>query len=113
VHKRIRSAVKTVMFVSDKILCIVLTGHCYDTVVPNLHVPTEDESNNTKDRFYEELDCVFNPYALIFDTFLLVCIVLPSSVKSLKLYLNVTCCLKFSVVSMILTLVTFFIFKQL
>jgi hypothetical protein len=50
VHERIMSAVKMVEFVSRWCNIIVL----------NVHAPTEDKINDIKDRFYEELEQVFD-----------------------------------------------------
>jgi hypothetical protein len=52
-HHRITSAVKTVQTVNNMILYIVLKG-CYNTV-PNLHAPTKDKSDDSRDSSYEEL----------------------------------------------------------
>jgi hypothetical protein len=41
IHKGIISVVKRVEFISDR-MCITPTGQ-YDTVVPNVHPPTEDK----------------------------------------------------------------------
>jgi hypothetical protein len=38
---------------------IVLNGHWYDIIVLNVHAPSEEESNDSKDSFYEELEQVF------------------------------------------------------
>jgi hypothetical protein len=38
---------------------IKLRGHLYDTVVLNVRAQTEDKSDDTKDSFYEVLECVF------------------------------------------------------
>jgi hypothetical protein len=62
VHKRIISAVKRVEFVSDRMSYIVLRGHWCDTIILNVHVPTEDKIEDMKDRFYEELDHVFDKF---------------------------------------------------
>jgi hypothetical protein len=32
------------------------------TTVLNLHAPTEDKIDDMKDRFYEELECVFDRF---------------------------------------------------
>jgi hypothetical protein len=55
IHKRIRSAVKRVEFVSDRMPYIILRGRWCNINVLNLHVPTEDKIVDIKDRFYEEL----------------------------------------------------------
>jgi hypothetical protein len=60
VHNRIISAVKRVEFVSDRISYITLKGRWCDTIVLNVHVPTEDKDNVIKDSFYEELEQVFD-----------------------------------------------------
>jgi hypothetical protein len=41
---------------------ITLSGHWFDIIVLNVHPPTEDKSDDTKDSFYEELECVFNQF---------------------------------------------------
>jgi hypothetical protein len=38
---------------------IGLKGHWCDIIVLNAHAPTEDESDDTNDRFYEEIEQVF------------------------------------------------------
>jgi hypothetical protein len=60
VHKRIISAGKRVMFVSDRLSYIILTGRWCNIVVLNVHAPTEDKIDDIKDRFYEELEQVFD-----------------------------------------------------
>jgi exonuclease III len=60
VHKRIMSAVKRVEFVSDRMSHIILRGRWCDIIVLNVHAPTEDRIGDIKDRFYEELEYVFD-----------------------------------------------------
>jgi hypothetical protein len=43
VHHRIISAIKTVEFVSDRMLSIVLRGHWSKIIVLNVHVPREEK----------------------------------------------------------------------
>jgi hypothetical protein len=50
VHKRIISAVKKVELVSDRMSPIAM----------NVHAPTENEADNEKECFYEELDLVLH-----------------------------------------------------
>jgi hypothetical protein len=57
VHYRILLAVKRVEFVSDWMSCIVLRGQWCDIVL-NVHVPSEEKSDDSKDRFYEKLEQV-------------------------------------------------------
>ena len=59
VQQRIVSAVKTVEFVSDRMLHIVLIGRWCNIIVLNVHAPSEEKSDNSKDSFYEELEQVF------------------------------------------------------
>jgi hypothetical protein len=59
VHHRIESAIKKVEFVSDRVSYIVLRGHCRNIIVLNVHAPSEDKSDDSKDSFYEELEHVF------------------------------------------------------
>ncbi|PNF20264.1 hypothetical protein B7P43_G15395 [Cryptotermes secundus] len=62
VHKRIVSAVKRVEFVSDRISYIKLKGRWCDIIVMNVHAPTEEKIDDIKDRFYEELEHVFDKF---------------------------------------------------
>ena len=40
VHRRIRSAVKKMEFITDRVSCITLKGRWCDIIVVNLHVPS-------------------------------------------------------------------------
>jgi hypothetical protein len=62
VHKRIISAVKRVEFVSDKMSYMILRGRWCDIIVLNVLAPTEDKTDDIKDRFYEELEQVFDKF---------------------------------------------------
>jgi hypothetical protein len=62
VHKRIISAVKRVEIVSDRMSYIILRGHWCHIIVLNVHAPTEDKTDDVKDSFYEELECVFDKF---------------------------------------------------
>jgi hypothetical protein len=53
VHNRIVSAVKRVEFFSDRISYITLKGRWCNTIVLNMHAPTEDKDDDIKDSFYE------------------------------------------------------------
>jgi hypothetical protein len=55
IHERIISAVKRFEFVSDRMSYIILRGCWHDIIVVNVHTPTEDKCDDTKDTFYEEL----------------------------------------------------------
>jgi hypothetical protein len=57
-----QSALKGVEFVSDRMPCTVLRGPWHHTFVLNVHPPTQDKTDNVKDNFYEELECVFNKF---------------------------------------------------
>ena len=56
VHHRIVSAVKRIEFVSDRVSYIVLRGRQCNTTVLNEHAPSEEKSDSSKDRFYDELE---------------------------------------------------------
>jgi hypothetical protein len=56
VHKRIISAFTRVEFVSDRISYVTLRGRWCDIIVLNVHTPTKDKCDDTKDSFYEELE---------------------------------------------------------
>jgi hypothetical protein len=53
VHYRIVriSAVERVEFLSDKVSYIVLRGLWYNIIVLNVHTPSEEKSDGSKDRF--------------------------------------------------------------
>jgi hypothetical protein len=51
VQHRIISAVKRVQFVSDRVSYTVLRGCCCNIIVLNVHEPSEEKSNDLKDRF--------------------------------------------------------------
>jgi hypothetical protein len=60
VHKRIIAAVKRVEFVSDRMSHLILRGHWCHIVVLNVYAPTENKTDDVKDRLYEELEHVFD-----------------------------------------------------
>jgi hypothetical protein len=62
VHKRIMSAVKRMEYVSDRMSYIILRGRWCNIIVLNVHGPTEDKIDYIKDRFYEELEQVFDKF---------------------------------------------------
>jgi hypothetical protein len=62
VHKRIISAVKRVMFVSDRMSYIILRSCWFHIIVLNVYAPTEDKIDYVKDRFYEELERIFDKF---------------------------------------------------
>jgi hypothetical protein len=41
---------------------IVLRGHWCNIIVLNVHAPSEEKSDESKDRFYEELEQFFNHF---------------------------------------------------
>jgi exonuclease III len=53
VFHRAISAFKTVEFVSDRMSHIVQRGCCCNIIVLNVHAPSEEESDDSKDSFYE------------------------------------------------------------
>jgi hypothetical protein len=59
-QKRIISGVKSVEFVSDSISFTIQCGHCCHVIVLNVHAQTEENIDDLKDSFYEELDCVLD-----------------------------------------------------
>jgi exonuclease III len=60
-QKTIISAVKRVEFVSDRMYIIPRSRLC-DTIVLNVHAQTEDKIDDMKDRFYEELEHLFDKF---------------------------------------------------
>jgi hypothetical protein len=59
VHQGIASAVKRIEFVSDRVLYIVLRGRWCNIIILNVHAPSEEKSDESKDTFYEGLEQVF------------------------------------------------------
>ena len=51
--------VNRVEFVSDGVSYIVLRGRWFNIIVLNVHVPSEEKSDESKDSFYEELEQFF------------------------------------------------------
>jgi hypothetical protein len=62
IHKRIILAVTALKFVSDRMSYIRLRGRWCNIIVLNVHAPTEDKIDYIKDRFYEELEQVFDKF---------------------------------------------------
>ena len=56
---RIASVVKRVEFVSDRVSYIVMRGRWCNIIVVNVHAPSEEKSDESKDSFYEELEQIF------------------------------------------------------
>jgi len=50
--------VKRVEFVSDRLSYIEVRGRWCNIIVVNVHAPSEEESDESKDSFYEELEPV-------------------------------------------------------
>jgi hypothetical protein len=61
-HKRIITAVKRVEFVSDRMSYIILRGRWCHIIVLNVHAQTEDKTDDVKDSFYEEMECMFHKF---------------------------------------------------
>ena len=62
VHHRLVSAVKKVEFVSDRMTYVVLRGRWCNIIVLNVHAPSKEKSDSSKDSFYEELEQVFDHF---------------------------------------------------
>ena len=54
------SAVKRVEFVRDTLSHIVLRGRWCDSIVVNVHAPSEETRDDSKDSSYEQLEQVFD-----------------------------------------------------
>jgi hypothetical protein len=57
------SAVKRVEFVSNRMSYIILRGCWYHVIGMNVLASTEDKTDDVKDSFYKELECVFDKFA--------------------------------------------------
>jgi hypothetical protein len=62
VHKRIISAVKRVLFVIVRMSYIILRGRWCHIIVLYVHAQTEDNTDDVKDSFYEQLERVFDKF---------------------------------------------------
>jgi hypothetical protein len=62
VRKRIVPAVRTVDFISDRMLYVTLRGRWCNSIVFNVHAPCEDKGDDVKDSFYEKLGHVFDQF---------------------------------------------------
>jgi len=62
VHRRLVLAVKRVEFVSDRLPYIVLRGRWHNIIVVNVHAPSEEKCDESRDSFYEELEQVFDHF---------------------------------------------------
>jgi hypothetical protein len=51
----------TVKFITDRMLYVIIQGRWY-IIFLNVHVPTQDKSNDLKDSSCEELECVFDHF---------------------------------------------------
>jgi hypothetical protein len=60
-HKNVL-AVKRVEFVSDVISYLVLRGGWSNIIVLNVHAPSEEKCDDSKDCFYAELEKVFDNF---------------------------------------------------
>jgi len=52
--------VNRVEFFSNRLSYIVLRGRWYNIIVVNVHAPSEEKSDESRDSFYEELEQVFH-----------------------------------------------------
>jgi hypothetical protein len=57
------SAVRRVGFVGDRRSYITLRGCWCNTIVLNVHAPTEDKTGDVKDSFYVELEREFDKFS--------------------------------------------------
>ncbi|KAJ4425580.1 hypothetical protein ANN_27775 [Periplaneta americana] len=62
VHKRIKSPVKKVEFISDRLSYLVLKGRWCDIIVINAYAPTVEKDDHIKDSFYGELEHTFDQF---------------------------------------------------
>jgi hypothetical protein len=63
IHKRIVSVVRRVEFISDRTSYTIISGHWCNIIVLNVHAPCEDKGDDVKDRFYKELQHVFEQFS--------------------------------------------------
>ena len=63
------SAVTRVEFVSDRVSYIVLRGRWCNIIVLNVHAPSEEKSDNSKDGSYDKLEQVFNNSSVAYENY--------------------------------------------
>ena len=61
VHHRIDSAVNRARFVSNR-MSLAMRCHWSNIIVLNVHEPSEEKNDDSKDSFYEELEKVFSHF---------------------------------------------------
>ena len=47
-------------FISDHVSCIALKARWCDVIVLNVHAPSENKDDDTKDSFYEKIERLFD-----------------------------------------------------
>jgi hypothetical protein len=62
VHKRIISAERRVEFITDRMSNTILRGRWCNNIVLNVHAPCEDNRDDIKDSFCEELGHAFHHF---------------------------------------------------
>jgi hypothetical protein len=62
VLNRIISALKRVEFVTDRSSYITMNDRWCDIIVRNAHAPTQDKDDVIKERFYEQIEEVFDQF---------------------------------------------------
>ncbi|XP_050439094.1 uncharacterized protein LOC126844740 [Adelges cooleyi] len=60
VNEKVLHNIKTFIPVDDRICYIKIAGRLFDLVIINCYAPTEDKDDETKDKFYDELERVVN-----------------------------------------------------
>jgi len=63
VHHTTVSEVKRGEFVSDRLSYIVLRSHWYNIIILNVHAPSEEKSDDSKDSFYEEFEQISDHFS--------------------------------------------------
>jgi hypothetical protein len=61
-HRIVSAAVKRIELVSDRLPYIVLKVRWGNFIVWNVHVRSEERRNDSKDRFYDKLEQVFDNF---------------------------------------------------
>jgi exonuclease III len=56
------SAVKRAEFVSDRMSYMVLKGLWFNITIVNVHAPSQEKSDDSKDSFYDELEQIFDNF---------------------------------------------------
>ena len=63
INKKFKSAIKEIQFVNERLSYVKMAGKWYNYVFINVHCPTEDKDEETKDEFYGEFERTYDKFS--------------------------------------------------